>query len=64
MPDFFPEGDQPAAQDDEKRSLCKIVSLLYESNGDKGPAYFPEGSRPLPGDDEERLTQKYNALVS
>lgn len=63
MPNFYPEGNVSLPSDNERRSLIKWNSLLYDA-GSTALAFFPEGSAPKPEDDERRSLIKINALVA
>lgn len=63
MPSWFPEGNQPLAGDNERRSCQKINSLLFDLLGDQGPTFLPEGSVPAPQDPPARSFKKINALL-
>jgi hypothetical protein len=63
MPDWMPEDNQAAPQDNSKRSLAKLLDQLYDVFGDCGPTWFPEGSEPKPQDSIGRLREKINAIL-
>ncbi len=61
MPNYYPEGDTAASQDNELRALQKWASEWYALKGNVA-CQFPEGTEPKPDDNEVRLLQKIEIM--